>query len=107
MPRAKVRSFPQRLGDFLEGVLKEKGFLRRLKEEEVLGVWEEVAGKETALHTRPLRVRKGTLLVACSSSPWVQELTFLREKMVASLNEKIGEKVVKEIRFVVSRRGES
>ncbi len=66
----------------------------------VLSLWATVAGEQIGRLTEAVHFRSGRLTVAVSSPSVAQELSFLRERYVARINELFGEEVVKEIRFV-------
>lgn len=63
--------------------------------------WEEAVGAELAKRSSPLELRRGRLVVAVSSAPWMQQLSFLREQLREALNAAVGQEIVREIRFRV------
>jgi hypothetical protein len=87
------------LGDVLRGLDLDKGVLAQRS----LSLWEIVAGEAIARATRAGDIRNGTMYVYTRSSAWSQELSLLRETLVARLNAQLGSDVVKEIRFQVKR----
>jgi predicted nucleic acid-binding Zn ribbon protein len=88
--------FPQSLAELQESV-RELGLAERLQEAEIWKVWEEVVGAAVAARTRPLRIINGTLTVAVSSAPWMQELRFMTGMMKDKLNSRLGGQFVREI----------
>lgn len=94
--RPKMR-FPQPLSALLQNELKGLGLADRLREADIWLVWPEVVGAAISSRARPLRIINGTLTVAVSSGPWMQELTFLKGMIREKLNTKLGSEVVKEI----------
>lgn len=91
----------EQLGFTLERTLKRLGIARGVRERMALVVWGEVVGPAAARNTRPVLVRGGQLLVQASSSTWAQELSLMRNHLVARLNARLGEEVVRDIRFAV------
>lgn len=70
---------------------------KRLKEGKIWMVWESSVGRQIATRARPMGFRDGTLTVAVSSAPWMQQLTFLKKGIMEKLNAQLGEEMVREI----------
>lgn len=94
--RARMR-FPLPLGDVARHEFNSLGLAERLREADIWRIWPDVVGPVVAARARPLRIIKGTLTVAVSSGPWMQELRFLTAMMRDKLNERLGGDVVREI----------
>ncbi len=71
--------------------------------EHVAAAWSEVVGAETARNSQPLRIAGDTLVVATRSSAWSEQLSFLGERILASLHADFGLKDVQRLRFRVGR----
>ncbi|MDI6823362.1 MAG: DUF721 domain-containing protein [Bacillota bacterium] len=97
MPRRGM----EQLGFTLERTLKRLGIARGVRERMALVVWGEVVGPAAARNTRPVLVRRGQLFVQASSSTWAQELSLMRNHLVARLNARLGDEVIRDIRFAV------
>ncbi|MDI6895365.1 MAG: DUF721 domain-containing protein [Bacillota bacterium] len=91
----------EQLGVTLERTLKRMGLFRGVRERMALVVWAEVVGAPAARNTRPVLARRGLLLVSVSSSTWAQELSLMRIQLMARLNARLGDEVIREIRFAV------
>lgn len=100
--RPRMR-FPVSLGELSRQELAIPGLAERLREAEIWRLWPEVVGATVASRARPLRIIKGTLTVAVSSGPWMQELRFLSAMMREKLNDRLGGEVVREIIFKAGR----
>lgn len=94
--RSRMR-FPALLAEVLDDGLKGLGIAGRLREASIWAIWPEVVGKTIASRAQPVRIIDGTLTVAVSSGPWMQELTFLKGMMLQKLNARLGGEVVREI----------
>jgi hypothetical protein len=94
--RARMR-FPQPLSTLLQNELKGLGLADRLREADIWRLWPEVVGPAISSRARPLRIINGTLTVAVSSGPWMQELTFLKGMIREKLNDRMGGEIVKDI----------
>lgn len=84
---------PGLLQESLQGL----GLAERLRAAEIWRVWEDVVGATIAARAQPLRIINGTLTVAVSSAPWMQELRFMTGMMKEKLNSRLGAEVVREI----------
>lgn len=94
--RARMR-FPRPLSELLGESLQGLAMGERLREADIWRIWPEVVGSVVASRAQPLRIINGTLTVAVSSGPWMQELIFLKAIMQQKLNERLGCEVVREI----------
>jgi hypothetical protein len=73
------------------------GLAERLREAEIWRIWPDVVGTTLVSRARPVRIINGTLTVAVSSAPWMQELRFMTGMMKDKLNAALGAEVVREI----------
>ena len=89
--------FPRPLSEVLRINLRSSGLAERLREAEIWRVWPEVVGATLACRAQPVRIINGTLTVAVSSSPWMQELRFMTAMMREKLNARLGAEIVREI----------
>ena len=62
-------------------------------------IWQEVVGPQIADKTRPEALRNGVLAVTVASSVWMQELTFMKQKILDRLQQKLASGTVRDIRF--------
>ncbi len=88
---------PSRVADLLGAVFQGTPTEKRLKEGRVWLVWESAVGPQIAGRARPVSFRDGTLTVAVSSAPWMQQLTFLKKGITEQLNAQLGEELVRDI----------
>lgn len=94
--RARMR-FPKPLAEVLHDELKGLGLAERLREADIWRLWPAVVGQVIASRAQPLRIINGTLTVAVSSGPWMQELSFLKGMIREKLNDRLGGEVVREL----------
>lgn len=57
---------------------------------DVQRIWPEVAGGLMAGQAEPVAEREGTVILACSSSVWAQELELLGPGLVDAMNAALG-----------------
>jgi hypothetical protein len=65
----------------------------------VWDIWEEVVGPQIAGKTRPEALRNGVLVVSVTSSVWMQELSFMKQKILDRINQTLASRTIREIRF--------
>jgi predicted nucleic acid-binding Zn ribbon protein len=68
-------------------------------------LWPSVVGPRVAAHARATGFRDGVVYVEVDTAAWMNELAYLRRKMVLDLNEKLGSVRVTEIRLLPKRSG--
>lgn len=66
--------------------------------------WGEFVGSTISQNTEPVGFSRGTLYLRVRSSSWMQQLTFMREPIQQTINQKLGQDFVKNIRFTLDRR---
>lgn len=97
MTKRPRMSFPRPLSGVVQESLTGLGLAERLREAEIWRVWSEVVGSTIAGRAQPLRIINGSLTVAVSSAPWMQELRFMTGIMKEKLNSRLDAEVVQEI----------
>ena len=88
------------LKDALPGALRGLGIARRTREAQALLLWRDVVGEPLAAETEALRLRGSTLWVRASSTALAHQLHIDRMQLVTRLNDRIGDAVVRDIRFL-------
>ena len=83
------------LKDIISG-LRQKG---RPTQEEIADAWREAAGKRGATHSRPVSLKKPTLVVNVDGSSWLYELTTKKKEILQKLGKSLKEAKIKDIRF--------
>ncbi len=61
--------------------------------------WPQVVGAEAARNSQPVRISGDALVVATRSSAWSEQLSFLSERILASIRERFGLTEVRRLRF--------
>jgi predicted nucleic acid-binding Zn ribbon protein len=98
--RTKIRP-PQKMADVLSGLLSKRGYARVLSTGELDDAWQAACGDRFAGDTRAGEVRRGALEVLARSSAVVQELTFIKKKLLAKLKDSAPDHKIKDLRFRV------
>ncbi|MGH7503855.1 MAG: DUF721 domain-containing protein [Longimicrobiales bacterium] len=102
---ARERRRFARVSDVLSSWLARSGVGERLEEAGIVPEWAERVGPNIAAVTTPLRVSRGTLVVAVRSSAWLMELHMMEREIVRRLNDGREKGRVDRIRFMMA--GES
>lgn len=90
---------PKLIGNSIQEILSDYGLLPRLKQFEVLNLWNDIVGEQVAKVTKPERIDRGQLIVRVERPVWRNELMFLKKDIIAKINKMMKEEIVKEIIF--------
>jgi predicted nucleic acid-binding Zn ribbon protein len=93
---------PEKLGDALQQFLQDSGLDDRIEEASVLPEWQERVGEAIAAVTVPVRVSRGTLLIAVRTSGWLMELRLMERDILQRVNEGRDRGRIERIRFVMT-----
>ena len=66
----------------------------------VTSCWEKIMGKTVARYTKSLYFKDGKLFVELTSAPLKHELVMNKTKVMANINQEVGEEVVVEVVFL-------
>ena len=86
-------------------VLEQLGLDGELAGWRAVGEWDRLVGPRIARHTRAVAFRDGALQVEVEGSAWMHELGFLKRDLIRRIHRDLGERHVREIRFLVPRGG--
>jgi predicted nucleic acid-binding Zn ribbon protein len=88
---------PAAVSDLLNAVLRGTPAEKRLDEGRIWLVWEQAVGSRIASHAVPAAFRDGTLTLTVDSAPWMQQLTYLKQELIAKVNGELRGEMVKDI----------
>lgn len=91
---------PQGLGDIVAVVTREAGWDGALARADVVRLWDEVAGAETAAHAQPEAFEGGVLTVRCDSTAWAKHLSMIRGAFVSQLVAAHPDAGIEQVRFM-------
>ena len=89
----------------LARVLRQTGLETEVRGWQAVQDWEEMVGPRLARHTKAVGFREGTLRVEVEGSAWMHEMGFLKRDLIRRLNERLGDALVRDLRFMVARGG--
>lgn len=90
----------EHIAGVLKKFIKKQGLEKEINQQKAVDIWAEVVGKSIKEHTEPVDVRFGVLTVKTSSPVWRQELQFQKKNIVDSINKKLKNTTIKDVRFI-------
>ena len=87
----------------LENFLKKKKWIKKIKGYQIIDNWENLAGKEIALSSQPIKIQDKCLFLAVKSNVWANELNLRKGELIGKINQEAGEKIISNILFKVRR----
>ena len=97
------------VAELVEHVVRTHKLTDAMREYRVYVFWKELFDAKVASNTTPVSLSKGVLSVHARSSTWLQELRFLRERMLGQIQQLVGgSDLITDLRFSLDRpsRGE-
>ncbi len=89
----------------IDRVLTAYGIERDVREHRLVIEWNKVVGPKIAQRCWPSGLKDGVLSVRAASSAWLQELSFLRNQIIARANQLVGDPpLVRKVAFHLGRR---
>src|ERR1700712_4783049 len=79
---------PRGIDDILDGLTTRLGWTSSLAKADLLASWAELAGAETALHSEPVAIEEGVLVVRCDSTAWATQLRLMRGQITTSITQR-------------------
>jgi len=95
----KLLEEPLRLSQILPQVLKAMELETAIRRREIRKIWKEVVGENISKRCQPQKIKDGVLFLKVHSSVWMNQLHYLKEEMIKSLNARLGGEIVKDIYF--------
>ncbi|MEU6483359.1 DUF721 domain-containing protein [Streptomyces sp. NPDC046887] len=95
---------PQPLGAAINRLITERGWEAPAAVGGVMGRWPQIVGEDLARHCVPVRYDEEpdqrVLTVSCDSTAWATQLRLLAPRLVARLNEDLGQGTVRMIKVL-------
>jgi predicted nucleic acid-binding Zn ribbon protein len=98
-------SQPFSIKDVLPGVLSSLGIKKGIERQKAIFVWDKVVGRDIRRHTKPRYVRGKKIWVDVDDPIWIQQLSFLKSKILKKLNTELGEEHIVDIIFKLKSGG--
>src|SRR5699024_4871747 len=88
---------PTPVGDHLRDLIREQGWEGELAAQRVFDEWADIVGAEVAAHCRIVGHADGQVHVQADSTAWATQFRLLTPRVVAKLNERLGDGTVVRI----------
>jgi len=85
------RDEPITVGDALGELIREQGWGAQLDAQKVFSDWEGIVGRDIAQHSEVVGFAESVVHVRTTSTAWAKELRLLAPRIVARLNEAMGD----------------
>ncbi len=95
----KKKDSPTDLHTIIGSVFKQLDGAPQREQLRIWDIWEEAVGPRIAERAQPETLRNSVLVVSVSSSVWMQELSFFKQKILDRLQQKLAPGMIKDIRF--------
>lgn len=90
---------PKKVADLIAQLMARKGWGQATAADELQSVWHSIAATSWSQQTQLGNVRKGVLEVIVANSALLQQLEFTKQNLVASLQQRLPQNKIKDIRF--------
>jgi len=80
-------------------LLARLGLASRLRDEEIAGAWQSIAGDFAARFSHPQKLRHRTLVVSVSQSSVLWTLDRNKQMLLSRLQERFGTETIRDLRF--------
>ncbi|KRA25161.1 hypothetical protein ASD65_12570 [Microbacterium sp. Root61] len=91
---------PHGVGDVLSDLTRMAGWNSQLAREDLVRQWADVAGVDTAGHTRPVALADGVLTVQADSTAWAKQLQLMRAHILTEIIRRFPDAAVETVRFI-------
>jgi predicted nucleic acid-binding Zn ribbon protein len=91
---------PKLLADAVERLVETKGWTTEINVHTLLARWGLLVGAANAAHSQPEAYADTVLTVRADSTAWATQLRYLAPKLVAMLNEHLGDGTISRIKVL-------
>lgn len=88
------------IADALKKYMKEQHIDQKFNEKKLISMWSEIMGAPIANRTSGIFIKDKVMYVKLTSAPLKQELNHAKSKVMSLLEEKMGEKIIDDVRFL-------
>jgi hypothetical protein len=88
---------PVRIAEAIPGALQRLGLEGRYRQGKIWAVWPTIVGPHIARRAQPHGLWQGRLIVHVTDPVWLHHLSMMRHQVMAALNERLGESVVRDL----------
>jgi predicted nucleic acid-binding Zn ribbon protein len=103
--RQRYLGGPQRMADAVAQLMARRGYARVQASAELDEFWNAAVGAALAAHSRPGALRRGVLEVTVANSAVMQELEFMKRRIVQELTRMAPNQKIRNLRFRIGTIG--
>jgi predicted nucleic acid-binding Zn ribbon protein len=92
---------PKKIGDVLAQLITARGYGRIQAGADLEAAWQAAAGAALGRFTRVGQLRRGQLEITVTNSAVLQELTFQKQQLLATLHRELADTKIRGLRFRV------
>ncbi len=89
------------IGDIVEKVISNCRYEPDSRLSQIWDVWNTAVGKQISLNAKPAAIKGSVLLVHVTGAAWLHQLRFLKDDMMVKVNQQMGAKVIRDIKFKI------
>lgn len=89
------------MSDIIPATIKSMNIQKKYNTQSVIVHWKKIVGDDIAIHTHPVLIQSGILVIEVNNSVWCHHLSMMKENIIEKINSFIGEKLIVDIRFKV------
>ncbi len=97
---AKRENESMKIEDLMKVMIKQNNLTKGMRQMDVREAWEKLMGNGVMSYTESVQLQNKTLVVKLKSSVLREELSYGKEKIVAMINQEMGEELVNKILLV-------
>jgi len=86
--------------DLMKVMIKENNLTKGMRQMNVREAWEKLMGNGVMSYTESVQLQNKTLVVKLKSSVLREELSYGKDKIIAMINEEMGEELITKIMLV-------
>ena len=94
----QTRRDPQKIGNIFGLIATQGKWTPHLKIAQMQNHWDQVVGRENAMHTYPVSLRDGILTIRCDSPAWTTTMNYMIPKLTRIIREKLEGLTINEVR---------
>ena len=97
MKKKRVHTNEEKLSDTIGSFVNQSRLKPKLQEISINKVWKDLMGEMVDRYTASLKVTNNKLIILITSGPLKHELAYSKDKLIAKINERMGDAFIKEI----------
>lgn len=90
---------PIAISEVIKQTVKRLGLKKGIEQNAAVTCWAEAVGPKIAVKSQAVKIIKGVLYIKAESPVWSQQLSLMSEELKEKINQRLGKKIVKQIRF--------